>query len=322
MNLRELTESSVFIVAELSSNHNQNFATAIELVRAAHKVGANAVKIQIYLPHLMTTPGYVIESGLWKGGSLSQLYERSYLPWDWIPKLQIEAEKNGLIFFASVFDKESLDAFDLPIYKISSFEINDVPFLEKVAQKNKPVIVSTGTASIEEISKAVSLFDDIALLHCVSDYPAFPEQMGLLNIQLLRDMFDVPVGLSDHSFGPAPFAAVALGARIIEKHLTLSRDTIDGKFSLLPEQFEEMVSGVRKVERMLSYENHRYNTVFRRSLHTIADIKKGQILTEKNVKSLRPNIGLAPTSKVFGTKAKIDLVAGTPLVKEHINGKS
>lgn len=327
----------VYIIAELSANHNQNFNEAVNLIHAAKAAGADAVKIQTYTPDTVTlncrNEYFQIGKGTqWEGKNLYELYGEAYTPWEWQPELQKIANETGLDFFSTPFDPTSVDfleRMDVPAYKIASFEIVDIPLVRKIARTGKPVIVSTGMASLEEIEEAVNAIrqegnDQIALLKCTSAYPALPEDMNLLTIPDMAKRFNVPVGLSDHTLGTTiPIAAVALGACIVEKHFTLSRmiPGPDSSFSLEPQEFRAMVDAIRETEKALgivSYqvtEHEKASRVFRRSLFAVEDIAEGELLTEKNIRSIRPGYGLPPKylPEILGMRAKEKICKGTPL---------
>jgi pseudaminic acid synthase len=326
-----------FIVAEMSGNHNQEFDRAVRLVQAAHEAGADAIKLQTYTPDTITfnsrdrlfeVPG----NSTWAGRNLYELYQEAHTPWDWQPKLKRLADELGMICFSSPFDRTAVDFLEsmgVPLYKIASFELVDLPLIRYVAQKGKPLILSTGMATRDEIHEAVQEArqagnEQILLLKCVSAYPAPPEEMNLRTIPDLKKTFLCPAGLSDHTLGQeAAVASVALGANVIEKHLTLSRREggPDSSFSLEPAEFGRMVAAIRVVEKSLgrvSYEpteKERVNKTFRRSLFVVRDVKKGETFTEESVKSLRPSAGLLPKYlyDVVGQRAKVDIKAGTPL---------
>lgn len=333
-----------FIVAEMSGNHNRDFDRAVKLVRVARESGADAIKLQTYTPDTITfnSRGRLFEvpgNGTWAGKNLYELYQEAYTPWDWQPKLKRLAEELGMICFSSPFDRTAVDFLEsmgVPLFKIASFELVDLPLIRYVAQKGKPLILSTGMASLEEIREAVreareAANEQIVLLKCVSAYPAPPEEMNLRTIPDLKKNFLCPVGLSDHTLGPeAALAAVALGASVVEKHLTLARSDggPDSSFSLEPAEFGEMVASIRLVEKSLgrvSYEptgKELVNKTFRRSLFVVRDVKKGETFTEESVKSLRPSAGLLPKylHDVLGHKAEVDIKAGTPLRWDLVEG--
>lgn len=333
-----------YIVAEISANHNQSLERAVEIIKAAKKAGADAVKLQTYTPDTLTIDcnreWFQIPSGsLWAGKTLYQLYGEAFTPWDWHARLFEAARNEGLDCFSTPFDETAVDfleALQVPVYKVASFENVDLPLLRKIAKTGKPVIVSTGMASLSEIGEAVTTLREagsgpIALLKCTSAYPAPPESMNLRTIPHLRDAFDVVAGLSDHTMGGSvATAAVVLGASIIEKHFTLSRSDggPDAAFSLEPTELARMVADIRQVEMALgkvSYERtpeEMKNLCFRRSLFVVRDVKAGETLTESNVRSIRPGHGL-PTrylQQVIGKKAARDIGRGTPLSWDLVGG--
>ena len=330
----------VFLIGELSANHSQKYDLAVETIKAIKEAGANAVKLQTYTPDTITIDSdneyFKIKQGtLWDGKTLYQLYQEAYTPWEWQPKLKEIAKSLGLICFSSPFDKSAVDfleKMDVPAYKIASFEITDIPLIEYVSSKCKPVIISTGIATLNDIEEAVNACkrmgnDQIALLKCTSAYPAPLEEMNLKTIPDLADTFKTVVGLSDHTLGiSVPIAAVALGAKIIEKHFILDRKLggPDAAFSLEPEEFKTMVKAIREVEISLgevSYElteKTKKNKEFSRSLFAVKDIKAGESLTEENVRSIRPGVGLHPRyfKEVIAMKAKKYIRKGSPLTWE------
>ncbi len=329
--------NSTYIVAELSANHGGSYDKAEELVHEASQAGANAVKLQTYTADTMTIncrrERFVHGPGsTWAGLSLYELYETAYTPWEWHPKLQKVANELGLDLFSSPFDKSSVDflsELDVPAYKIASFEIVDLPLIEYAASKNKPLIISTGMASIAEIDDAVKCArqagcKEIILLRCISSYPATYKDMNLRTIPHMLKTFQCPVGLSDHSRGIiAPTVAVSLGASIIEKHFTLSKSyaTADQSFSLDPKEFTDMVQAIRNAEKCLGEVNYakrdaeKESESFRRSVYITKDMKKGDTLTPDNCRSIRPGGGLKPKylSLVMGKKIAQDVEQGTPL---------
>ena len=325
-----------FIVAEISANHGQNFNRAVALIKKAKECGADAVKFQCYTPDSLTincdNKYFRIKHPKWGGQTLYQLYQKAYTPWLWFKKLKKIAEDLGLIFFATAFDKTSVDfleELDVPIHKIASFELLDLPLIEYVAKTKKPLILSTGMATLKEIKEAVDTAKkagarDIILLKCVSSYPAKPEEMNLRTIPDMEKRFKLPVGLSDHTLGIATsIAAVCLGAKLIEKHFCLSRkiETPDSFFSLEPQELKNLVENIRIVEKALGRvyygltKEEKKSRAFRRSLFVVEDIIKGEKFTENNVRSIRPNFGLHPKFlyKVIGKRAKRNIRKGTPL---------
>jgi len=335
---------STYIIAEMSANHNQDFEQAVKILDAAKEAGADAVKLQTYTADTMTiksdSPLFCHNSGsLWEGKTLYDLYGEAYMPWEWQPKLKKIADELGLDLFSSAFDPTAVDfleKMDVPVHKIASFEIVDIPLIEKMARTGKPLIISTGMATLAEIDEAISAAKNagatqIALLKCNSAYPAPPEEMNLKTIPHMAEGFGVPVGLSDHTLGiEVPIAAVTLGACIIEKHFTLSRDipSADAAFSIEPQELKAMVEAIRTIEKALGKvyygvsEKEAQSRVFRRSLFAVKDIKAGEVFTEENIRSIRPAYGLPPKflKEVLGKKASCDIKCGTPLSWEHICG--
>jgi N-acetylneuraminate synthase len=326
-----------YIIAELSANHNQSFDQAVALIRAAKRAGADAVKLQTYTPDTMTldsdSPLFRHPQGsLWEGKTLYELYSEAYMPWERQPKLKEIADEIGIDLFSTAFDPTAVDFLEdmgVPLHKVASFEIVDIPLIEKMARTGKPLIISTGMATLGEIEEAVQAARNagatqIALLKCTSAYPAPPEEMNLRTIAHLAEAFGVPVGLSDHTLGIAvPVAAVALGACIVEKHFTLSRDIPgpDSAFSVEPHEFKAMVEAIRTAEKALGKvhygvsDQEAKSRVFRRSLFVVKDIKAGEIFTEENVRSIRPGYGLPPKflKAVLGRRAACDIQRGTPV---------
>ena len=335
--------NSTFIIAELSANHNQNYDLAIETIKAAKEVGADAIKLQTYTADTITlncnNKFFQINQGtIWDGKLLYDLYKEAYTPWEWQPKLIEYAKSIGLICFSSPFDKTSVDFLEklnVPAYKIASFEITDIPLIEHVASKQKPMILSTGIANAADINLALSACyrmknNRIALLKCTSSYPAPVEETNLLTIPDMKQQFNAIIGLSDHTMGSlVAIAAVALGAKIIEKHFILDRNIggPDAAFSMEPTEFKEMVDSIRNVEKALGKvtyelsEKSLKSREFSRSLFVVKDIKAGDIFTEENIRSIRPGYGLHPKYyyDILGKKAKIDIEFGTPLNFDHID---
>jgi pseudaminic acid synthase len=332
-----------YFIAELSANHNQDFAKAVRIVEAAKEAGADAVKLQTYTPDTITINSkkdyFRVGGGtLWDGRTLYDLYAEAYTPWEWQPRLKQVANELGMDLFSSAFDETSVDFLEemsVPAHKLASFELVDIPLIRKMAATGKPLIISTGMASLEEIEEAVGVArtagaTQIALLKCTSAYPAPPEEMNLRTIPELASRFSVPAGLSDHTMGVAvPVAAVALGATMIEKHLTLSRSDPgpDSAFSLEPHEFKAMVDSVRVAEKALGEvhfglsEKENSSRVFRRSLFVVKDMRKGEPFTATNVRSIRPGYGLHTRylSDVLGNFAARDIEHGTPLSWELIS---
>lgn len=331
-----------YLIAELSANHGQSYARAADLVRAARDAGADAVKLQTYTADTMTLacdrPEFRVRGGtLWDGRTLHDLYREAYTPWDWQPRLKELADRIGLHLFSTPFDPsavEFLEAMDVPAYKIASFEVVDLPLVERVACTGKPMIMSTGMATLAEIAEAVATVrragdGGLALLKCTSAYPAPPAEANLRTIPHLAEAFGVPAGLSDHTLGIAvPVAAVALGACIIEKHFTLSRAEPgpDSAFSLEPGEFRAMVEAVRTAEKALGRVHYGLSAaeqacrVYRRSLFAVRDIAASEVFTPDNVRSIRPGHGLPPKHlpDVLGRRAARDLARGTPLSWSHL----
>jgi len=332
----------VYIVAELSANHNQSFERAAKIIHAAKAAGADAIKLQTYTPETITlrsnSERFRIKPGsLWSGRSLHELYAEASMPWEWHGELQKIAHDIGLNFFSSPFDESAVDFLEtlkVPAYKIASPEIVDLPLIHKAATTGKPLIVSTGMASAEEIQEALDAAvpagsNEIALLKCTSAYPATPEEMNLRAIPALAEKFQLPVGLSDHTTGIAvPVAAVALGACIIEKHLTLARADggPDSAFSLEPHEFAEMVEAVRTTEKALGFaqvgpaSSEDANRRFRRSLFVVQDMNEGEVFSAQNVRSIRPADGLHTRhlSEVLGKTSSCRIKRGTPLQWELV----
>jgi pseudaminic acid synthase len=326
-----------YCIAEVSANHNQDFSQAVRIVDAAKEAGADAVKLQTYTPDTITMQSrqecFRVGGGtLWDGRTLYELYGEAYTPWEWQPKLKQVANDLGMDLFSSAFDDTAVDFLEnmgVPAHKLASFELVDIPLLRKMARTGKPLIMSTGMASLEEIDEAVAAAREagatqIALLKCTSAYPAPPEEMNLKTIPEMARRFHVPVGLSDHTVGvAAPVAAVALGASILEKHLTLSRSIPgpDSAFSLEPHEFKAMVHSVRVAEKALGEvhfglsDKEQSSRVFRRSLFVVNDMIKGEPFTAANVRSIRPGYGLHTRhlSEILGKKAARDIERGTPL---------
>ncbi len=331
-----------YIIAELSANHHQSFDRAVDIIREAHRAGADAVKLQTYTADTLTLDShqshFKIQSGtVWDGRSFYELYQKASTPWEWHAELKSIANDLGMDLFSSPFDAtavEFLETLDVPAYKIASFEIIDVPLLRKVAATGRPVIVSTGLASLEEIEQAVQTLqnngcNEVALLKCTSAYPAPPESMNLKTLPDLASRFNIPVGLSDHTLDHhSAITSVALGGSIIEKHLTLSRteEGPDSSFSLEPAEFAELVNAIRTTEKAMGDVNYgptesdQNNLAFRRSLFAVQDIQPGEKFTHENVRSLRPGKGLEPVhlDKVLSATASQQIPRGTPLDWHHV----
>lgn len=327
----------VYVVAELSANHGRDLGHAIASVQAAAKAGADAIKLQTYTPDTLTLhsdrPEFRVGGGtLWDGRTLYDLYAEAYTPWEWHAPLKRAADEVGLDFFSTAFDPTAVDFLEqmgMPVHKVASFELVDIPLIQKMARTGKPLIMSTGMATQDEIAEAVAAArqagaSEIALLKCTSAYPSPPEQMNLRTIPHLAETFGVPAGLSDHTLGIAvPAAAVALGACIVEKHFTLSRSIPgpDSTFSLEPTEFQAMVEAIRTTERALGEgrigtgRHEDASRAFRRSLFAVRDIRAGEEFTTDNVRSIRPGCGLPPKhlSQIIGLRAAVDISRGTPM---------
>lgn len=334
--------SSVFIIAELSANHNGSLQTAIESIKAAKRAGADAIKLQTYTADTITidcrSDDFNIKQGtIWDGKYLYDLYKEAYTPWEWHKDLFRTAKEQGLICFSSPFDKTAVDFLEnlnTPAYKIASFEITDIPLIEYVASKGKPVIISTGIAGLEDIELAMDACKrmgnkQIIILKCTSSYPAPIEEANLLTIPDLKERFRVEVGLSDHTMDfVAPVVAVSLGAKVIEKHFILDKSisSPDASFSLGEKEFTEMVKAIRQAEKAIgkvTYEltdKIKTSRKFSRSLFVVKDIKAGETITEENVRSIRPGYGLHPKyyKEIIGKRILVDLKRGTPLKAEYI----
>lgn len=328
--------NKTYIIAELSANHNGNFETAKQTVIAAKEIGADAIKIQTYTADTMTIDcdrdDFKIEGGLWDGKTLYNLYKEAYTPWDWQKELFEIAKQENIDCFSTPFDKTAVDFLEEiknPIYKIASFEIQDIPLIRYAASKGKPMIMSTGIAELEDVELAVKTCrevgnNDITLLKCTSAYPAPIEEANLVMMHDLKERFNVKVGLSDHTLGTTlPIAAVAMGAEVIEKHFILDKSIggPDAAFSLDKKEFSEMVKAVRDVEKAMGVvdytlsEKQQKNKQFGRSLYVVEDIKKGELLTAKNVRSIRPGFGLHPKyiNEIIGKTATANIIRGTAL---------
>ncbi|MDD5211662.1 MAG: pseudaminic acid synthase [Sulfuricurvum sp.] len=332
----------VFIIAELSANHNGSLQTALDTITAMSDSGADAIKLQTYTPNTITldcdTDMFTISQGtLWDKRKFYDLYAEAMTPWEWHEALFNHAKNLGRQAFSSPFDPTAVDFLenlDVPAYKIASFEITDIPLIEYTAAKGKPIIISTGIATLEDIQEALEACqrvgnNQITLLKCTSAYPAALEEMNLLTIPDMIQKFGVTVGLSDHTMSlSAPIAAVALGARVIEKHFILSRDMggADSAFSLEPHEFRTMVDAVRDTEKLMGKVTYDLSPKslksreFSRSLFIAKDVKAGEAITVKNVRSVRPGFGMAPKyqKEIIGKTFKADYVKGTPLTWEHI----
>ncbi|MCQ2312271.1 MAG: pseudaminic acid synthase [Paludibacteraceae bacterium] len=334
--------NKTFIVAELSANHGHSLETALASVRAAKEAGTDAIKIQTYTADTITldcdTPDFRVDSGtLWDGRTLYDLYKEAYTPWEWHQAIFEEAKKCGLVCFSTPFDNSAVDLLESlgnPIYKIASFEITDVNLIRYAASKGKPIIISTGIATQEDIDLAVQTCrevgnDDITLLRCVSAYPAPLENVNLRTMVDMKDRYGVKVGLSDHTIGSdVAIAAVAMGATMVEKHFILDKSIggPDAAFSMTKDDFAKLVQSIRNTEKAMGDVVYPMNLTsikgreFSRSLYVAEDIKAGEIVTEKNVRSVRPGFGLHPKylKELLGKKVNQDLTKGTPMKLEFV----
>jgi pseudaminic acid synthase len=324
-----------FIIAEMSGNHNQSLERALAIVDSAAAAGAHAIKLQTYTAETMTMKGaYQIndQDSLWNGRELYELYEEAHTPWEWHKDIFAHAAKKGLLAFSTPFDETAVDfleSLNIPFYKVASFENTDWPLLKKIASTGKPVIMSTGVSRLADIDESVSLLrqqgcKELVLLKCTSTYPASPENTNLVTIPHLQKMFNCIVGLSDHTMGVgAAVAAVALGARVIEKHFTLRRSEggVDSAFSLEPAELKSLV--IESERAFLALGNVQYgvqssetkSSLFKRSIYISKDIRAGETITEEHIKIIRPALGLSPKhlDLVIGRQARKDIGAGTPL---------
>jgi pseudaminic acid synthase len=327
-----------FIIAEMSGNHNQSLDRALQIVDAAAKAGAHAFKIQTYLPNTMTLNirknEFLVSPAnqLWNGKSLYELYEEAHTPWEWHEPIFNRCKELGMIPFSTPFDESSLEFLEklnVPCYKIASFENNDLPLLKKVASKGKPMIISTGMATISEISEMVETIKEAGcknfiLLKCTSSYPASPENSNIRTIPFLKDLFECQIGLSDHTLGSGvAVASIAFGSTVIEKHFTLNRSDggVDSTFSMEPDEFANLVIETESAWKSLGTifigptEEEKKSIQFRRSIYISENIKAGQILTKDNIKIIRPGYGLAPKyiDLILGKKINRNLEKGTAL---------
>ncbi|MBK7666185.1 MAG: pseudaminic acid synthase [Sphingobacteriaceae bacterium] len=329
-----------FVIAEMSGNHNQSLDRALELVDAAAEAGAHALKLQTYTADTITMKGaFTItdENSLWKGKELHDLYKMAYTPWEWHEAIFNRAKENGMLAFSSPFDETSVDfleTLNVPVYKIASFENTHHPLLKKVAKTGKPVIVSTGVSTLEDIQDSVKVLRDngcenLILLKCTSTYPATPENTNLNTIPEMKKIFGCTIGLSDHTMGiGASVAAIALGARVIEKHFTLRRADggVDSAFSLEPEELKSLVVETERAFLSLGkvfigiQEAEKKSLQFKRSIYVAEDIKAGEVISEENIRVIRPALGLAPKyyDSIIGKSVKKDLKKGTPLSMDDL----
>lgn len=325
-----------YIIAEMSANHGHDFDKAVAIMKAAKESGADAIKLQTYTPDTMTidcdNAWFRTDGTIWEGQNLYSLYGTAYTPWEWQPKLKKVAEELGIDCFSTPFDASSVDFLEemnVDAYKVASFEIIDIPLLKKIASTGKPVIVSTGMATLTEIDEAVQTLKengtkDIVLLKCTSAYPAPPEEANIRTIPHLADAFSLPAGLSDHTLGGGvAIAAVSLGACVVEKHFTIDRSDggPDSSFSMEPAEFATMVADIRGAEKALGHvcyevtQKQKNSKIFRRSLFVVEEVKAGEPFTWKNVRCIRPGYGMHPRylEVVIGKKATKDIPRGTPM---------
>jgi len=338
-------ESPVFIIAELSANHNGSIITAIETIKAAKRAGADCIKLQTYTADTLTIDcnkeDFIVKSGsIWDGKTYYELYQEAYTPWEWHKELMQIAKEEGLICFSSPFDKTAVDFLEnlnVPAYKIASFEITDIPLIEYVASKGKPIIISTGIAEIADIELALDAChrmgnNNIALLKCTSSYPAPIEEANMCMVKDLAERFKVVTGLSDHTMGSTvPVVATCFGAKIIEKHFILNHSIggPDASFSMDEKEFTEMVKAVREAEKAIGVVDYTLTDKqvkgkdFCRSLYVVEDIKAGEVITEKNVRSIRPGFGLHPKhiKDIIGKTVNQNIQKGTPIGMELIDVK-
>jgi N-acetylneuraminate synthase len=331
-------EHPPFIVAEMSGNHNQSIDRALGIVEAAARAGAHAIKLQTYTANTLTIDVdddffHINDpNSLWHGQSLYKLYQQAYTPWEWHEPIFKRCHELGIIAFSTPFDETAIDfleSLNVPAYKIASFENNHLPMIRKAASTGKPLLISTGMATISELDEAVRTAreagcKDIILLKCTSTYPATPEDSNLLTIPHLRQLFDVEVGLSDHTLGiGVAIASVALGATVIEKHFTLSRADggVDSAFSMEPDEMKQLVEETHKAWQALgkvsygSSEKEKASIRFRRSIYVVEDVKEGETFTNKNLRIIRPGEGLPPMyyDEIIGKKASRNVKRGTPM---------
>ncbi|MEG0585674.1 MAG: pseudaminic acid synthase [Christensenellaceae bacterium] len=337
----QINNNKIYTIAEMSANHAGSLSNALEIVRTAHEAGADCVKIQTYTADTMTidcdNDYFKIKGGMWDGYKLYDLYKEASLPWKWQQAVKDEADRVGIDFLSTPFDKTSVDFLDdlgVGAYKIASFEITDIPLLRYTAQKQKPILLSTGMASIQEIEQAIAAIKEcgnekIVLLKCTSEYPASYENMNLAVIPDMIQRFGLPVGLSDHSMGSfADVAAVALGAKLIEKHFCLNRKikNPDSEFSMQPHEFAHMVKDVNNAAKLrgeVTYEHNELelaNKAFRRSIFAVSDIAQGEVFTSSNIRVIRPSFGLAPVfyEEIIGKVCKKSIKRGMPLSEAEV----
>lgn len=338
---QNIFQKKTYIIGEMSANHRGSIQHAKEIIHAVKEAGADCIKLQTYTPDTMTIDChnhyFQISHGLWTGENLYSLYKNAYTPWEWQAELKNEAEGIGLDFLSTPFDKTAVDFLEkigIKAYKIASFELVDLPLIEYTASKGKPIFLSTGMGAMEEIEDAIATIKktgnkQLALLKCSSAYPAISDEMNLKTIVDLKERFQVPVGLSDHSLGSlGAVTAVALGGQIIEKHVCLSRtdSSPDALFSMEPNEFAQMVKEIRQVEKALGTihygptKQEENNIIFRRSIFAVKEIKQGELLTEENIRVIRPGYGLKPKDykEILGKSARQSIEKGSPISWEMV----
>lgn len=343
--LQEILGNQTYVIAEMSGNHAGSLERALEIVRAAKESGANCIKIQTYTADTLTIdcdkPYFQLGKGLWEGENLYKLYQKAYTPWEWQKAIKEEADRIGIDFFSTPFDNSSVDFLEelgVEFYKIASFELVDIPLLKYVASKGKPIIMSTGMATKEEIEEAVSAIHstgnyELALLRCASAYPAITDEMNLKTMQDMAESFRVPVGLSDHSMGSVgAITSVVMGGQIVEKHFCLSREieNPDAAFSMEPAEFKQMIADIRQAEKAVgrvSYgptKQEEGNVKLRRSIFCVQDVKKGEVFTEQNIRVIRPGQGAKPKyyEDMLGKTAACDIERGEPMQLPFVEGMS
>ena len=337
-----MQKGEVYTIAEMSANHAGNLDYALKTVEAAKNAGADCLKIQTYTADTMTincdNDYFKIKDGMWEGYTLYDLYSEASMPWEWQGKIKEKCDQVGIDFLSTPFDQSSVDFLEnlgVEFYKVASFELVDIPLIEYIASKGKPMIISTGMGSVEEIEDAVNVCksqgnEQIVLLKCSSEYPASYEDMNLLTIVDMQKRFGVTIGLSDHSMGSlAPVVAVALGAQVIEKHFCVDRaiKTADSSFSMMPDEFKQMVEDVQNVQKIRGAANYQLsekekcNLKFRRSVFTVKDIDKGEYITGENTRVIRPGYGIKPIKykEVLGKKTNVKIKRGTPVAEEWVD---
>lgn len=337
-----IKQKKTYIIAEMSANHAGSLERAKEIIHVAKEAGADCIKIQTYTADTITmncnNQYFHIDNGTWEGENLYHLYQKAYTPWEWQRELKEEADKIGIDFFSTPFDKTAVDfleELDMEAYKIASFELVDIPLIEYVASKKKPIIMSTGMGSLEEIEEAVATVhkyhNELILLKCSSAYPAISDGMNLQTMVNMQERFSCPVGLSDHSMGSlGAVAAVAMGASVIEKHFCLSRDVEnpDSSFSMEPAEFRQMVEQIRLVEcakGRIYYgatKEEENSIIFRKSIFVVKDIREGEKFTTDNIRVIRPGYGMKPKyyKDIIGKRAKMDIKGGMPLEIKDVEG--